>query len=455
MKKSIFLSMLIILLTYTLFSQPKSIPVNVSGQLNGTAIIQDGTFVTPQQLSISLDSLHKVISAEIAKAIANVPPVVVPPVVTPGTGTSMTPFPSMNTKVYGDPFAGWGVTDVIPAEASTSNPNMRGKVTMRFRNKHTGKISGIMCYVMGTGYDGYGKGNGGTWKITLRTDDGTNHWPTQTILGTVNFPLAQYGKGGLTVFPKINFTSAVGVDSGALYHVVIENIDSDPSNNYSGLNTLTQYPPNPSPQQPACSDLDWFLLFSRTPYTTWVADSWQLTPILGLYYTDGYATGQGYINGYISSPAPVIVSGNTKIAEIFTVTSYNRIATTVNLWLNRISGSDVLIVRLEKADGTLMEQGAIAASAISSTVYSDNYRFGDWAKYTFQNAQTLVVGQTYRISFSTASTTKYNVYTLQDGKGYFGNGMTFTDGNAQMTTDGKTWTDIPKDAEVQIYFDVK
>jgi hypothetical protein len=238
MKRSIIFTVVIALFYFISPSQPVTVPVTVTGSMNGTVMIPDGTFITPKQLTLSLDSLHKVITAEIAKAVAGIPPVVVPPVVI-GTGTSQTPFPSMNTKVYGEPFAGWGVTDVIPAEASTSNPNMRGKVTMRFRNKHTGSVGAIRVYVMGTGYSGYGAGNGGTWRVTLRTDDGTNHWPTQTILGTVDFPLAQYGKGGLTVFPLINFNNAVKVDSGSLYHIVIENVDSDPSNNYSGLNTLT------------------------------------------------------------------------------------------------------------------------------------------------------------------------------------------------------------------------
>jgi hypothetical protein len=404
------------------------------------------TVVTPQQLGDSMKVLRTLIPS------STVPPVVIPPIITPGTGSSFTPFPSMNPKIYGEPFQGWGLTDVIPSTGS-SNQQMRGKVSIRFKNKHTGNISGIMCYVMGTGYSGYGAGNGGTWRVTIRTDDGTNHFPTQTVLGTVDFPLAQYGKGGLTIFPKINFNSPVKVDSGSLYHIVFDNIDPNPDANYSGLNTLTMYPPN-SPQQPVCSDLDWIFIYTKTsPYTTWITDSWQATPILGIYYNDGYTTGQGYINGYIDSPT--IVSGNTKIAEVFTVTGYTRTVLDVNLWLNRISGVDNLIVRLEKSDGTLLEQGSIPASAVSSVVYSDNYRFGAWVKYIFITPQTLTLGQSYRIVFSTASTTKYNVYCLQDGKGYFGSGTTFTDGWAQVSNDGKTWTDIPKDAEVQVYFNTK
>ena len=450
MKRFIFLSIVVAILSCALFAQPTNItiPVTVTGTSSSTGVltIPANTFVTPQQVKTWLDSLHQVIKAE----MTNIPPVVVPPVVTPGTGLSKPPYPASNTNVYGSATQAYDLNNMILSTANT-NASFFGRIGFRFRAMHTGLLTGIRIYCMGTGNPGYGAGNGSTWRVTLRKDSTTNHTPAQTYMAIVDQSMQDFGSVGKVVFPLLNFNTSAKVDSGTLYHVVFENIDPDQVNNYSSVNTYLMYPPL-SPMQPFASDLDWCALVSTvSPYTTWKPVMTN-TPIMGYYYSDGYLAGFGY--GDVARTSLHYVSGNSKARETFTVTVKDRVVSAVSIWMKRESGIDPLLIRLEQSNGTLIDQGYITATLIPITTNSVQANCS-WVTCKFLSNRTLSVGQSYNLVLSTASSSSYSLYAIGDVTSIFGTGACFSDGKAQITLDGSSWSDLWNGDDLQFYFVAK
>ncbi|MBN1396637.1 MAG: right-handed parallel beta-helix repeat-containing protein [Bacteroidetes bacterium] len=340
-----------------------------------------------------------------------------------GTGISAStviPYPAYSPNIYGSAVN----AEVLMKYAITTN-----QISYRFRAKHTGYISGIRTYIrsrlQSNSSDG---GNGGTWKISFRPDIASTHWPSQSIRTYVIRNMeADIG----ATFPLLIFKIPVGVTEGTLYHIVFENLDANPAINYSSIKTLTTYRPL-TQFQPFAADTDWEVLVSKAaPYTTWTkpADNSYDTPIMEYYYTDGYSTGMGYMESWIDNIKSI--SGNSAVRETFTVKGISRDVSNVKVWVRRLSGSDPLIVRLEKTDGSLLEQGSIPAASIP-TAYS-------WINYTFQSTRNLVLGQSYNLTLSSSANSVYNTYALSDGGSTFTENARFADGYSEFNV-GNGWT---------------
>jgi len=124
----------------------------------------------------------------------------------------------------------------------------------------------------------------------------------------------------------------------------------------------------------------------------------------------------------------------------------------------RDSGAD-LVFRLEKRDGTLIEEGFVNSSTIpTGTSASDHV----WITYEFRTPHTLQDGS-YNLIQSTMSGTDYNMYPLRDGTTVydFHANTTFNDSRAEYTNDGVKWkgwsywnVDDLDDADLQFYFTV-
>jgi hypothetical protein len=252
------------------------------------------------------------------------------------------------------------------------------------------------------------------------------------------------------VFPLLTFDSPASVDSGTIYHIVFENTEADQNTNFSSVNTLFTYPAI-TPSQPFAANADWSSLESSTaPYTTW-SEAPSNTPIMAYYYADGYSAGMGYFQ--VSRTTPHTISGNSKIRETFIVTGKNRVVSSASVWMKRVSGTDELTMRLEQSNGTLIEQGTIAAAAIPTT--KNQYQADcSWVTLTFKSNQILTVGQSYNLVLSTASGSEYSVYEISDGTSVFGSTTCFSDGRGQVTMNGSTWTDLDSKDDWQFYFNV-
>lgn len=319
----------------------------------------------------------------------------------------------------------------------------------RFRAEYSAPLSGCRPYIIFTSTKpGYSGGTGGTLRFRLERDDGTaDHLPSGRVLGqaTETTPLDNGS------FPLIQFASPVLLRAGQLYHIVVDNTDSSPSVNYVSTDHLFLNSPNaaPAPMQPTLSDTDWAELVESNS-SGWAVDR-RNTPILALYYSDGSTQGMGYMEVWVGSPHTV--SGQDSVREIFTVSGSSRTVSALHVRIKRDSGTDPLLVRIEKNDGTQVVQASVSASSVPTSY--------QWITCALPASPTLAAGGSYRLVLQTAPTSTYEAYPIRRGVYYsFPDTTFFHDGYAQYTT-GSTWfgwnqwgVNDRKEQDLQFYFDV-
>ncbi len=170
--------------------------------------------------------------------------------------------------------------------------------------------------------------------------------------------------------------------------------------------------------QPAFTNTDWANL-ARHDGGAWSADrgaGWgTITPIMQLDYANGTHDGLGYMEVWVRSARDI--SGSRKVREVFTVSGSDRKVSSVSVRLKRTSGSSPLQVRLERSDGTLVEQGSIPASAIALSSASTDGG-STWATLRFAAPRTLASGQGYRLVLTSPSDTTYSIFVIRKGIHY-------------------------------------
>ena len=324
------------------------------------------------------------------------------------------------------------------------------RAAIRFRCDHSGTLSAVKVYLMHTSSDsGYSAGDGGSYRVELRDDDGTSgHFPSGAALASaiLTDPKAR------GYFPVIAFSKPAGLRQGALYHIVFTNTDPSPAVNWVSLNSLRVVPVHgtpPTPRQPAVSD-DFAVHYGPAGGPFKLRPG--MTPIFQLYYSDGYKAGMGYMEVMINNQRKI--SGASSVREGFTVSGSNRVVTGVAVRLSRSSGKSGLVIRLEDADGTLVEEKTVPASSLTGA--------HDWVKVDFSRKRTLAPGKGYNLVLKTAPDTVYSIYTVERGTGYgFDPNTYFHDGYAQFTAGSgwtgwtKTGTTDMKNTDLQFYFKVR
>ncbi len=318
----------------------------------------------------------------------------------------------------------------------------------RFRASTSARLSSIRIYIIGPTHAGYGAGTGGTWEVTVRSDDGTSaHGPSDTVLATTTIKPAD----GL---PLITWSAPATLTAGTLYHVVFRNIDARPDLNYASVDGVFMFRPT-APRQAAFSDLDWGQPM-RSGSGAW-SDRSNTVPIMQLNYANGVTDGLGYMEVWVRSHKTI--SGSAKAREAFTVSGANRAVSSFSIRLMRISGSSPLTVRLETSGGTLIEQGTIAASEIAVGTPGIDGTQPTWETYTFTTPRTLLAGQGYHVVLSTEADTRYSIFVIRKGTSYnFASSTFFGDGHAQYTS-GAGWGPFTQDGggpldqgDLQFYF---
>ena len=332
-------------------------------------------------------------------------------------------------------------------------------VDYRFRAATTSTIQSLIWYDIAeiidcppAGGQTYACGDGGIIHICIQTDDGSEeHLATGTSLGCLDVtdPLSD----GLRTEA---FPSPPSVTAGTLYHIHWNNTSPDATNNFISVDAEFVWDAT-VPRQPTVPDTDWAVFRGTTLQE-------HDTPIFQLDYADGTTQGQGYMENWVST-APSI-SGVNRVREQFTVTGEDRTVTSVSVRLQRDSastGTSPLTLTLETGDGTLVEQGEIAASAFplgSITDASENHHA--WGTYAFATAHTLASGQSYHLVLTAAPDTVYRAQPIRRGPSYgFTPATFFGDGYGQYSTDdGVTWSGFDQPggstnndiADVQLYF---
>ena len=336
-----------------------------------------------------------------------------------------------------------------------------GSVSFRFRANHSGSLNSFNLFLI-PNIGGYAAGSGGLLQVTVNYDDGTSaHNPSSSVLAAEVYSNYQ-NLWPSTNFPQLNFTYPPYLNAGQIYHIVFTNVDSNPAGNYLSVDALYQSHP-PSLAQPTVSDNDFATLVSLVgmPFQ----EQKNLTPILQLDYSDGWVQGNGYMEVWYDTPEEA--SGSWAVREVFTVSGGDKTVTSVSVRTSRAQGNDPLWMRLEAADGTLIEEGYVAASASNSggwatDAWGSPLNYG-WVTYPFSSSHTLSSGQTYHVDFEATSTSTYLFFPIRKGSKFgFQNGSYFGDGHAEFKVNGGSWNAWTEwgqpnrmDGDLQFYFSLQ
>lgn len=327
-------------------------------------------------------------------------------------------------------------------------------VSYRFRAKHSGVLSQALIYLI-SDHPGYAGGTAGTTLITLTTDDGTAaHNPTSTVLASYVMSDVLSLPSPARYFYTVHFASPPTLTAGQLYHMVFKSIDPSPTVNFLSVDDL--YELNYSTAvQGSISATDAAVLLSED------GGAWKprsgFTPIYQLTFSSGVTEGIGYIEGWVG--APERISGTNAVRETFTVSGAEQQVSSVAIRVARVSGNDSLVVRLENANGTLIEESTIPATAIPLSSSGSPSYF--WASLPFSSTYALTPGSTYHLDLEATSTSTYETFPIRKGY-YYGFQATtyFPDGYAEFEQNG-SWTGWTEwgaadrtDGDLQFYFSV-
>ena len=314
------------------------------------------------------------------------------------------------------------------ANTQVGGPN-GNQVSYRFQAKHASALAAVrVFFIWSAAKSGYQAGQGGTVKVDLLADDGTGaHLPTGPSLATVS-----YGNILLqnNYYPELHFPYPAVLTGGGIYHLVFTNTDPSPTANYVSLDTLYTNALT-APMQPCISDTTWAVLL-KSGTGAWKPRN-GFSPTLELEYADGGRQGNGYME--VWSTNPKAISGPASVRETFKVSGPSRTFTKVAVRLQRSAGTSPLTVRVEEADGTLIQQVNVPAASVLQGV-------SDWVFVTFPLSSVLNSGVAYNLVLSSPADTQYSAYPMRKGtdKG-FGPYTIFIDGYAQFTTTGAAgWT---------------
>jgi len=359
----------------------------------------------------------------------------------PSPAPTPTPAPGI-TGLYGSAI---GMDSLNNTQVGGPNHT---STSYRFRASTSARLNSVRVYIIGPTHAGYGAGTGGTWQVTVQTDNGaSNHAPSGAVLASTAFKPVD---GIVTVA----WPSPASLTAGLLYHIVFVNVDADPTANYASVDGVFMFHPT-VPRQPAFSNVNWGQP-TRSGSGDW-SDLSTTVPIMQLNYANGVTAGLGYMEVWVRSYKSI--SGSAMAREAFTVKGSNRSVSSFSVRLMRASGSSPLTVSLETSGGTLIAHCTIAASAIAIGTPGINGTQPTWEMCTFGSTQTLVAGQSYNVVLSTSSDTVYSIFVIRKGSAWgFAPTTYFSYGHAQYTT-GSSWGPFTQDgggavdqADLQFYF---
>lgn len=313
----------------------------------------------------------------------------------------------------------------------------RARLSYRFRASTTSAVTSVR--VQQRGGPVYSGGNGGSIRMSIQTD--SNGVPSGTIVASRTFspgnPAGHWEK-----WDAVTISGSATLTAGRAYHLVFDNVSSNPTANWISLNDLYYWGGPYSPRQPAYSD-DFAVLYASP--TTWAIQR-NDTPIMDIAYANGAHDGVNYIGSLADAYGSISGSAN-KVREHFRVSGSSRTVSAVSVKVKRISGTGSLTIKLQKGDGTLIDWGTVAAGSIplgrlptggTSAALSGN----TWATVNFGASYTLAAGQTYDLVLSTTSGTQYIAVPVQEGTTKGLRSRAFTDGDGQKTTNGSSWANL-------------
>lgn len=360
---------------------------------------------------------------------------------------------SSSNSMYVPTFYGSGNSD-SRANIRTASGADAMLVSFRFIASTSSALNSVQWQQRGG--SGYSLGTGGTYRLTLRADDGSGN------PGTVLATATDYSPGNPGTFEKldtITFPSPYTVTAGVKYHIVFDNVHASEASNYISINCSYTYN-TLTPRQPGYTQD--FAVMRTTNGTTWSVMS-NYTANVEIAYADGTFDGYGY-NGINIDAVKTVTGSNNMIRELFTVSGGTRTVTEAWVRVGRQSGTGLLTLALYTGAGSIMAFGSAAdsGSSVGLTTVGGTGTQGTWCHIEFGTPQTLTNGQQYFLRLSCAAGTQYSMTPLSHGINNPSANLsskTFTDGIGQYTTNGgSSWSAIyagfasPGHSNTQFYF---
>ncbi len=280
------------------------------------------------------------------------------------------------------------------------------------------------------GREAYSGGDGGKIRISLQADVGGH--PSGVPLAAC----PDYVPGnawntiqGNSKYYEHSFTTPYTVTKGTVYHVVFENVHSNPAANWISTNEIFSWEPT-NPIQPT---LD--------PITACLNDKggWQITqsnkntPVMDLTYADGTHDGQAYIQSMRDYRAPV--QGANKVRQRFTRSGPDMAVTTLGLKIMRASGSTPLTVQIIGNGETRTLTFPASSVYLGNDDLDATKPSGRWITDTFP-ALNIRQGVMYDILLSTDTATRYVVVPVREGHQEGFRSFAFRDGQAEKSSGG-------------------
>jgi hypothetical protein len=347
------------------------------------------------------------------------------PTATPGPAVKGIYGPALNVDTKANLQVGW--TD-------------RARLAHRFRASATATITSVRFAQRGGSV--YSGGTGGSLLVSIQSD--ANGLPSGTVLGSTTYTPGN-PSGSWAKFDAV--TLSAPVTKGRLYHVVFENMDTDPASSYISVNELFVYGPTLSPRQPALPDADYAVLYAA-PVDWAVQDNF--TADMDVAYSDGSHDGVAYIQNMTQYYATV--SGPAAAREHFTVVGNARIVSSAAVRVRRSSGTDPLRLSVLEGD-TVLASAVVAASDVPISAAGGDDGGSVWASVTFPE-MTLSAGTTYDLVLTTAPTSTYTVAPIREGTDIGMESFAFREGTGQRSADGISWSDLfdKSPVDLQFYF---
>ena len=325
------------------------------------------------------------------------------------------------------------------------------KYAIKFKSTQSSQATAFrLQWRTGPIYSGL-SGKYGIIRVSMRNDDG-NGKPSNTVLSSVdvnpnNLENITYDT---SLIRTINFPTPPILNSGISYHLVLENVDPNPSTSYISINSIFTYSNDLSVLgrfTPHFKNEDYQILKSINggAWSTMNNDS----PALDIIYANGGHDGLGVQSLAYSSSYPFpLIGGSNMVRERFTVQGGNKKVTKLWARIGRISGSANAILSLENSDGTVIEEGPAQGSGNIPIIPQNNIESskGNWVSYTLSQPRTINDGQTYNLKVSAPFGTifQHSCILSQDSSSLNGihdmKSYAFNEGHGEKSLDGgKNW----------------
>jgi hypothetical protein len=328
----------------------------------------------------------------------------------------------------------------------------------------------------------YGRGTGGVYTLSVRTDDGTGK-PSATVVSQITgiTMLSMTGNTSLD-YRKHTFTTIGAVTKGQQLHMMIINTDANPSLNWVCINGVGISDNSAILNKPTRSgNLDWGLKLGlrknggaaggALDYAYYAGTALDITfyldqdsnGVADYWFGNPYVQPYSYYTGAVSTP----FGGTTRLRQILPIASTDGFTVqSVNVAACRVGSPGDMTCRLLASNGTtVLGSCTISTSnypAISGGVSTSNYP--SWGKGTFSSPIALSSSTTYYLEIY-SSGSNYYPCVLQDSANAYGGpsgiigesgGWYGTGGYLQISTNsGSSYSNyMGGDKDLAFYFDV-